>query len=297
MRVTPSITDRNFLADIQNVSARMSTLERQVASGKRLFMPSDAPLDVATSLRLRAQTGRIDGFVRSIQDSQNLLNATDAVLGQLGDSITRGKDLVMQARNQTLNQQQRDMLKTELQVNVRDAIVGAANAQYDGRFIFGGTLSNVAPWTVTGPTAGALAAGVIQRTVGEGEVVEISVSAADLDTPGGTTPGLVTSINNAITALSGNDDTLMQAALDELDAHMNNLLDLRARLGSVGNRMETLATRHEEVKMGLELRRVQVEDTDYAEAIGDLTRTEVGYNASLYVGARIGRQSLVDYLR
>jgi len=297
MRITPTMTERNFLSDLRGVTERMSTAQRQVASGQRLFKPSDDPLATARSMSLRAESGKISTWVRSIEDTQGLLNATDSALGHLTDSLTRAKDLVMQARNQTLNQDQRNMLATELTLGVRDGIVGSANAQYNGRYIFAGTAHNAAPFTATGPTAAALAAGAVVRTVGDNETATVSINAGSLNTPGGATPGMITSLNSAIAAVQANNDTAMDAALGELDAHMNNILNLRAQMGSVGSRLERLASRHEEVRTGLEQRRVEIEDTDYAEAIGMLTRNEVAYGASLYVGARLGRQSLVDFLR
>ncbi len=88
-----------------------------------------------------------------------------------------------------------------------------------------------------------------------------------------------------------------EATLEDIDAHMNDVLDVQAALGTKIRRLETTENRIEVSQTGLKELLSSVEDADMAQVITDLQQQQFVYEAALNVNARVMQMSLLDYLR
>jgi len=84
--------------------------------------------------------------------------------------------------------------------------------------------------------------------------------------------------------------------LEELDAYLDHLLRVRARVGAKVNRLEATQKRFEDNKIQLTSLLSKIEDVDIAEVAMNLSNQQAIYQAALRTGAKIVQTSLIDFL-
>ena len=102
MRVTSEMQTQQTLRNLQMHYARMSKLQDQLASGKRIQRPSDAPADMVQILQNRAEDLRLDTHLSTIRDAGVVLQTSvdamiELALGGL-PPMNRGKLLFSRLR-------------------------------------------------------------------------------------------------------------------------------------------------------------------------------------------------------
>jgi len=85
-------------------------------------------------------------------------------------------------------------------------------------------------------------------------------------------------------------------ALTNLDQGIDNMLRVRARIGSRMNEIESLGSLNEGLTLQYQQALSNLQDLDYAKAISDLTRKQVDLEAAQKSFARISQLSLFNYL-
>ena len=73
MRITNSMISRSMLMDLNNNLLRLSDIERQVTTGKRIAKLSDDPIGSITSIQLRSKLNRISQYQENVQSAQEYL--------------------------------------------------------------------------------------------------------------------------------------------------------------------------------------------------------------------------------
>ncbi len=91
--------------------------------------------------------------------------------------------------------------------------------------------------------------------------------------------------------------TRVSKMLDEVDGAHDAILDGLRELGFRSSSLELLRTRVDSIRIATTESLSLVRDTDLAEAILEIQRQELSYQASLQVGARVLQISLLNFLR
>jgi len=92
-------------------------------------------------------------------------------------------------------------------------------------------------------------------------------------------------------------DTLGTTDLQALDANMRAITDARSVVGATQNRVEAAIGRLDDLEATGKTVLSDIEDTDLAKALSDLTMQQTAYQAALRSGALIVQPSLMDFLR
>jgi flagellar hook-associated protein 3 FlgL len=85
-------------------------------------------------------------------------------------------------------------------------------------------------------------------------------------------------------------------ALTNLDHASDNILRIRAQIGSRMNEVESLAGLNDELALQYQQTLSDLQDLDYAKAISDLTRKQTDLEAAQQSFIRISQLSLFNYL-
>jgi flagellar hook-associated protein 3 FlgL len=109
---------------------------------------------------------------------------------------------------------------------------------------------------------------------------------------------LVVSLQAAADDPSGraNFNTGMNAALAQLDQGLDRVLNLRAEVGARPSTTESVEASHEALKVEIGSSLSELQDLDYAEAIGRMNLQMTGLQAAQAAYTRISQLSLFDYL-
>lgn len=138
MRVTQSMLSNNMLRNLSSSYGKMSKLQDQITSGKKITRPSDDPVIAIKGMGYRTEIDKVKQFTRNIGEVHNWLDTTDATLGEAGDALNRVKELIVQAANDTNTADDREKIQAEIN-QIREQLQDLSNTQSGGKYIFSGT--------------------------------------------------------------------------------------------------------------------------------------------------------------
>ncbi|MFE0501537.1 flagellar hook-associated protein FlgL [Lysobacter soli] len=130
--------------------AGLSHTQQQLALGQRLVTAKDDPVAAGTAVSLDRATAELERFGENANLLGNRLNLQESVLAQAGDRLARVRELTIQANNAAMSSDDKKAITAELKV-IREELIGLANSQDgSGRYLFGGTADDHAPFVVSG---------------------------------------------------------------------------------------------------------------------------------------------------
>jgi flagellar hook-associated protein 3 FlgL len=293
---------------------RLTQLQDQMGSGRKLTSLADAPGDAARVLGMRRDAARLEQFGRGIGAARARLEPTESQLASLSDLLTRLRELAVASGNPAYAAE-RDKLQVEVEQRF-DELFQIANTRFGDGYLFSGFRTDLPAYTRAGDfTDGVVDAAnptatyngdtrVLEIQIGEASRVEASVPgsavfAGDFDGNGSTDTGRVNLFdvvrefrNRLLDPTTGNPADMT----GDLDLAIRQVLEMRGRIGATLNRLDTTEQQILDLGAALETERVSLEDIDVAEAATRLARYETTYQASLAVTARVIQPSLLDFL-
>ncbi len=178
IRITQGMLYANALGNVQNSLFRYSQLQEQVATGKRINRLSDDPAAALQILPLRNDLRNLDQMVGNVALARETLNTGAASLEDASSLMQRVRELTTQAANGTLSSGDRESIGAEVD-QLLNQLVGIGNSRRGDRFLFGGTETGNAPFSVVSDAGGT-------RVVYNGNRQSLDVEVA---------PGVRTALN------------------------------------------------------------------------------------------------------
>ena len=303
MRITNGMLVNNMVNYIGNNLSRMEKYQYQLATGKKIQMPSDDPVVAARSLKLRTDVAQIEQYKKNVEDAQSWLDITETAVGNVGDIFTRVRELTVDASNGTKTQDDLNKIKSELQ-QLKIQLTHVANTTYAGRYIFSGYQTNKPLMDENGVyTIDVANTELIKYEVGIGDDMNINILGGDLfnipstNAVNGNSARMIQSIDNLLLNIDSGESAAISASLGDIDSIVENILRIRSDIGARQNRLDLTSNRLENDYLNFSDLMSKNEDVDEAETIMYLTNEEYVYKASLAGGARIIQPSLVDFLK
>ena len=297
MRITDGMLITNFLNDYNNNLERLQKNQNMLSTGKRISRPSDDPVAVATSLRIRTDMTRNDAYTKNADDAKSWLDITDTALNQLDSLLQRTRELAVEGANGTLTQEDMQKIANEIE-QLKAQMVQVGNTQYNGRYIFAGFKTTTQPFSVTNNSYSG-DNGLIEFEIGAGGnkiVVNVTGDKVfNVDLTG--TSQLLTVMDNLKKALDLGDHQAVSNLIADVDKQLENVLAVRAEVGAKSNRLDLIQNRLQDDNYNFTALLSKNEDVDLAQVITNLQMDENVYRASLAAGARIIQPSLIDFLR
>jgi flagellar hook-associated protein 3 FlgL len=296
---------------------RLTHLQDQVGSGRRITSLADDPTDAARVLGLRRDAARLEQFGRGIDSARARLDPTESQLASLSDLLIRLKELAVQAGNYTTPEfdAERDKIRVEVEQRF-DELFQLANARNGSGYLFSGYRTDLPAYTRGGDFTDGLVdavnptatyngdANVLEIQIGEASRIEASVPgsavfAGDFDGDGATDAGRVNLFDVVREFRNRLQDPTTGNPADmsgDLDLALSQVVETRGRIGATLNRLESTKAQILDLGLALETEREALEGVDVAEALTRLARYETTYQASLAVTARVIQPSLLDFL-
>ena len=148
-RLPNSFAAERLAISIQSTRADIQRLNDQLVTGQQYQVPSEDPASALRTLLLQKRLERKQQFQVNVQNDRSLLSATENSLSSINDTVNRAKSFVLQGIGDSVSDTARQGLATEVGALVRQAI-NAANSQFRGRYLFGGSETESAPFELTG---------------------------------------------------------------------------------------------------------------------------------------------------
>ena len=296
MRVADQQMYNTLLGNLQRSRLQMLTSQEQISSLKRVSTPEDDPSSYGQIVLDKSALSQTTQWVRNINFGTARVNAADQALGQVQNLITRVRELTIQASSDTTSTEGRQSIAKEVR-QLQRQLVQLGNTEVAGQAIFGGTKTDVQPFTVTsGDTVAYQGNSETQSiAVGENQTVQILVPGSSIFT--GSTTNMFDSLRDLLTALESDNRAGIQAGLGNLDLATAQISDAQGTVGALANRLQVTHDALDTATLTITKSISDNQDADLATAITQLRLQEVAVQAASQTFTKIFDSSLINYLR
>ena len=116
---------------------------RQLSSGMRVNRSSDDPASLALANGIGAEVRAITEESRNIQQTFSLLQVADGALSEVGQAVRRMQTLAMQAASSVFNNQDRQMINSEINQLKKEIDRITTSTEYNGKKLLTGSIAVV----------------------------------------------------------------------------------------------------------------------------------------------------------
>lgn len=300
MRISTQMMYDQNMRGITDSQSKWLNFGEQMSTGKRVNRPSDDPIAASQAIVLSQSQAQNSQFDLARTFATQKVSLEESVLSQVTTAIQSAQEKVVYARNGTLSDSDRASLATDLQ-GIRDQLMNLANStDGNGRYIFAGyKTENVAFDQTSGNYIGGTTP--VNQQVDSARNMQISHTGTEVfatftsnatPEPGGGTPekNLFKILDNAITSLNtpvGDDQAKVDqenAAIDAANRGLRNSLDnvltVRADLGTKLNELDKLNTLSNDRSLAQTSQMSDLVDVDWNAAISSYTMQQAALQAS-----------------
>ncbi len=180
MRITSSMVNDNVLANIQRNMQNLALYQNQLSSGKKFSTMAEDPIGASTTLRLNKDLSTNKQYVSNLDEVKPFLDVADANLTDITNAISQIKVLAQQGMNGSQDSQSQQVIADSMSSMIT-AMINSGNANYNGRYIFGGYNTVSPPFVISGDTVRFNGTtDTINAAVGKNEMLQGSVSGNSL---------------------------------------------------------------------------------------------------------------------
>jgi flagellar hook-associated protein 3 FlgL len=270
-----------------------------VSSQNRLLKLSDDPVGLTQALNMRSSLSNIDQMERNISFGKSWLASSESAQTSVQNLVSDTKVLCVQMANATIGAAQRLSAAGAVEHNLKE-IVALSNTEVCGRYIFAGSNTGTAAFTIDGNNDVTYNGNNNAFTVkiGRNASVEIGGDGQAVFQPSGAglSDDIFVIMKDLITALQGNDIAGIQTAMTNLDTFFDHNSAQISDVGSKMIRMEIRETVLSDSDISTRERLSLIEEPDMAEAILELKAKELAYQAALTATSRVLQLSIVNYM-
>lgn len=301
MRITNSIISRAQIAGIANSMANLDRAQARVTTGKKLLAASDDPTATMQIMTSDTSLRALDQYRTNVSRATSRIGLEDSVLQQVGDLLTRVKQLGVAQTGSTANQQTRAVANAEVQQIFKE-IVQLGNTKFGNEYMFGGDASQTVPfgsagagatldYTSTNPT------GTRSIEINDGQTMAVAIDGTQLMISSGVLDA-VKALARALDPASGTyGNAGIAAAMQNVDAAFENVQTLVGDVGAKGKQLDTTQTNLDAFKANLQTFKSDLSEVDIEQAVTELTQRQVAYQAAMLATSKVMGLTLTDYLR
>tara|TARA_B100000886_G_scaffold237_1_gene174 strand:+ start:591 stop:1418 length:828 start_codon:yes stop_codon:yes gene_type:complete len=239
-----------------SVNKSMETSMERLASGKRVNGAADDAAGLAIATRINAEIQGLQQSIKNAADAQSLLNVAEGALSEVHTILLRMRELAVQSANDTVRDQDRDMLQTEVAQLELEIQRISDDTTWSGMTLLAGGFTTGATFQI-GPRAG--------------DTIQISISAIDA----------TTTIGNGGLDLNEHISTQGHTYIENIDAAISVISGDRARYGATMNRLDHAIANMANIATNLSTAKGRIMDADFAAESSNLARTQVLQQASM----------------
>lgn len=296
MRITQNYSIQSLLRQINNSRERISTLQRDLATGKRLNQISDAPEHIETALRFRTMLKYNTQFEKNINNAIEFLTFASNALNDSADIIAKIKELTIQGIDSP-GGDEFDAIVEQMNELVQQ-LVDTGNTRFKERYIFGGSNVTTAPFTLTPDLSAVIVNpegidGELKVELGQGNIDRYNITGQEAFLEN---IDVIQTVIDMRDAFVSQDQAAIQSMLPQLDQTLDQILTTNTRAGSRINRYELLLSQYQNEDLRLQEFLSAVEDTNVPEAIVQLQGEQTALETALKAIAQTVNISLVNFI-
>lgn len=292
LRVTNGSIQANSLSSIRTTSSNLANLQAQLSSGKRIQQPSDDPTGAVQAMKLRGSISRNEQYGVNADDAKSWLSAGDSAFNQMIDIVQQARTTVVKGLNSGASDATANEALAQQIDGLRTSLLSQANAQYNGRPLFGGTTAGGSAYDTSGNYVGDT--GAVSRIVGADNVVSVSSTGPAVFGSGST--DIFATLSDIATKLRTNPSSL-SGSLGDLDAAISRMSAAQSTAAAQYQQVDRAQTAQVVNGTAMTTQLGNIEQVDLAEMAIKVSTANVAYQAALQTTASVRQVSLMDFLR
>lgn len=301
MRVSTSMMQSMAVNSMLSRQAELSKTQQQVASGLRVLTPSDDPAAATQIIRFEQEVKVTEQFQRNADRAVSRLTMEEGVLSSVGNALQRVRELAVQGLNDTNSPEDRNIIAKEVRERLGEIMQLANTRDASGEYLFAGYRGQTEPFSDAG-------GGVYNYDGDQGQRhLQISASRSvatsdsghdvfvNLSHSGGGTQNMLKTVYDFAIALEA--DSPDGNVLTDLDAALDRVFETRASIGGRINTIDAQGDINAQYLVQLQSDLSDIQDLDYAEAIGRMELQLTGLQAAQASFEKVQNLSLFNFLR
>lgn len=320
MRISTSFIQFQSVNAILNQQTKLAQTQNQLSTGLRILNPSDDPSGAVKILDLGKAIEQTRQFQDNITVARARLSLEETTLSGVNNLLQRVRELAVQGLNATNTPKDRQAIAAEV-LQLKEEMLGLANTKNaNGEYLFAGYASKTKPFQetlITVDTGTEMVDTFEYGYLGDGNQRRIQIGATrtvadgdhglsvfgvpfDHGTPPSVLPAIPVdgSIFDVVNKLA--EDLVANAPdsaiLDDLDAAMERILNIRASVGARLNALDQQESLNADFILSLETARSENQDLDFTEAISRFNLESVALQAAQEAYVKVQGLSLFNFL-
>ncbi len=305
-RISSNSMVDNGIYNIQNNLSTMANLQNEIASGKKISVPSDDPVGLSQLLQLNLEKNNDTQYNNNINEALSEMQTTESSVGNIVDLAQQANQLAVQAANGTNSASQLSAISQQVN-GILNQVVSLGNTAFEGKYIFGGFKTDNPPFTVAGSniTYNGSPSGTAPRQVEIASNTSVPVNINGSDLLGSVTvtagvptagSGLLYDLTKFKIDLQNQNFTSIRADIGSIQTDQQNILTQQTQLGGRINQLQLTQNRIQDGQVIQDQQISNLQDVNMPQAISDLNFSQTVYQASLSVMSKIMQNSLVNFL-
>ncbi|MBI4880480.1 MAG: flagellar hook-associated protein FlgL [Planctomycetes bacterium] len=180
-RITPAVLFEHARFDLTSSYARFARAQSQISTGKRVRRFSDDPAAASRALDLKVALARAVQQRESVSAARFAADTQAAILEEVSGLLIDARAAAQDAASGTNSPSDLKVMAAELN-SILEQVVGRANQQFEGRYLFAGSMVETVPFpaskTLGSITAVSYAGDDITRKVrlGPADIKDVDLS-------------------------------------------------------------------------------------------------------------------------
>jgi flagellar hook-associated protein 3 FlgL len=309
MRITPQTMFTRQMSFMRRQTAQLAIYQEQVGTGIKLVRPSDDPIEMMALMAARSDDDRLAVHRGNVNTASARLNQANSQLLETTKLLSRARAIALEGANAATDSPGQSALAEEVDT-LLNQMLGVANSQDEGRYVFGGTANGQAPFSVTSRDAqGRILTvsyqGSSERAslpVGRDHAIDVVYSGEEIyQQPTNDVFAELAALRDELLNTGNAAPAQQSQALSQRAGNLENaqraILDVVGEMSSTLESLESMETRLGDVQVQVKSRVSDLESADLAEAVVGLKTQETLFGNTLAVSARLFDLNLLDFLR
>jgi flagellar hook-associated protein 3 FlgL len=283
MRISTNTIYQSGISKLSSLQAEQNKLSQQISTGKRISLPSDDPVGATQALEISHAQEVNKSFAATRQTAQLKLNTVESSLDSVTSLILSAQSALVGAGNAVYSDQERGFIASDLNGSL-EALIGLANTRdASGNYLYAGYLTDTKPFIPNATGASYVGDSNLQSLqVDAQRAMPVNVTGDSVFQGGGndvfaTLSNIVTLLNTPITdsTTRASFETGLATAIGNLQSTLDNVLTIRAGVGSKLNELDALDNAGTDRALQYSKSLSDLEDLDYTAALSDLAKQQI----------------------
>jgi flagellar hook-associated protein 3 FlgL len=297
MRVNPNYTPE-ILTDLGAIQTQEQTDTEELATGLRVIMPSDDPAAAAADVQNQALQSQTDQYLQNTNNLDGMLQTADSALSSVITALNQAISLGVQGGNSDLTTANQQELAEQVQ-SIQSQIVQLANTSYQGSYIFGGTATQTAPYTLDATQPDGVDYngnnGVNSVEIAQGTSIQTNLPGSQVfQGAGGSVMG---ALQQLVTALQSGNTTSIGTATTQVGTALSYVSQQRVFYDSAVSQLNSNQSYLQQEQVNLQTQETTLVGADIPAVATELSQAQTAQSATLAALAQIIPQSLLNYLK